>query len=72
MNTAKCKCGKKQAWGEMPPCAICEECGTAPGYSTVAEPTPHRFKKQFDQNTGEPYMRCFTCMKKEPIAEETA
>lgn len=69
MQTAKCKCGNRQTWGEMPPCSACELCGTAPGYPN-SEATPHRFKKQFDQNTGEPYLFCFACGKKALFKED--
>lgn len=70
MRTAKCKCGEIQAWGEMPPCAICEKCGTAPGYVNAEKPTPHRFSKKFDQNTGKPFNFCMVCGRKEEVLFE--
>jgi len=70
MRTAKCKCGEIQAWGEMPPCAICEKCGTAPGYVNAEKPAPHRFSKKFDQNTGKPFNFCMVCGRKEEVLSE--
>lgn len=70
MQTAKCKCGERQAWGEMPPCAICEKCGTAPGYVNAEKPAPHRFSKKFDQNTGKPFNFCMVCGRKEEVLFE--
>ena len=70
MRTAKCKCGERQAWGEMPPCAICEKCGTAPGYVNAEKPAPHRFSKKFDQNTGKPFNFCMVCGRKEEVLFE--
>lgn len=70
MQTAKCKCGEKQSWGEMPPCNICEKCGTAPGYANAETAQPHRFSKKFDQNTGKPFNFCMVCGRKEEVLFE--
>ena len=70
MRTAKCKCGERQTWGQMPPCAICEKCGTAPGYVNAEKPAPHRFSKKFDQNTGKPFNFCMVCGRKEEVLSE--
>ena len=70
MRTAKCKCGERQTWGQMPPCAICEKCGTAPGYVNAEKPAPHRFSKKFDQNTGKPFNFCMVCGRKEEVLFE--
>ena len=61
---------ERQAWGEMPPCAICEKCGTAPGYVNAEKPAPHRFSKKFDQNTGKPFNFCMVCGRKEEVLFE--
>lgn len=70
MRTAKCKCGERQAWGEMPPCAICEKCGTAPGYANATTHVLHLFSKKFDQNTGKPFNFCMVCGRKEEVLFE--
>jgi len=70
MKTAKCKCGEKQSWGEMPPCNVCEKCGTAPGYANAETAQSHRFSKKFDQNTGKPFNFCMVCGRKEEVLFE--
>ena len=70
MQTAKCKCGEKQSWGEMPPCAVCKKCGTAPGYANAETAQSHRFSKKFDQNTGKPFNFCMVCGRKEEVLFE--
>ena len=59
MQVWRCKCGKRQRFESgMPPkdCQGCEECGTTlaqhpDGHKPLQ---PHRPKKQFDRNTGQP------------------
>ena len=70
MQTATCKCGSMQSWGEMPPCNVCDDCGTAPGYTKATEPTPHRFVKKFDQNSGKPFRICLACMKRQEVEQQ--
>jgi len=70
MQTAKCKCGEKQSWGDLPPCSICEKCGTAPGYANAETVQSHRFSKKFDQNTGKPFNFCMVCGRKEEVLFE--
>ena len=70
MQTAKCKCGEKQSWGDLPPCSICEKCGTAPGYANAETAQSHRFSKKFDQNTGKPFNFCMVCGRKEEVLFE--
>lgn len=49
MQYRRCKCGKSEAWGSMPPprCAGCPECGTnfALGPDAHKPPEPHEFKE---------------------------
>lgn len=49
MKYYRCKCGKREAWGSMPPgrCVSCQDCGTtldtSPDQHTA--PRPHNFSE---------------------------
>lgn len=66
MRYYRCRCGKQEAWGSLPPqsCQGCAECGTTleqhPERHVV--PAPHEWVTRYDQDTGEPYERCSRCL----------
>lgn len=65
MRTLRCKCGDKVVWTGMgqPACDTCEKCGSVPaGHpDRHPDPIPHDFVKQYDHNTGEPFLLCRHC-----------
>ena len=74
MKTYTCKCGKAVSWGSDSPsrCHGCNSCGTGLWRTDLPlidgeypKPIPHEFKKYFNENTGEPYLRCNICMRTE-------
>lgn len=67
MQYYRCKCGKSESWGSMPPrkCDGCPTCNTtlAPHPDYHKEPDPHEFVTRYDEQTGEPYKVCINCSK---------
>lgn len=78
MRYYRCKCGKAESWGSMPPkkCQGCSECNTTlelhPDHHRT--PDPHEFVTRYDETTGEPYQICKRCWAKpkEPPAPDNA
>lgn len=60
----RCKCGKREAWGSMPPpqCAICPECKSdlALSKDSHSEPKPHEFEET-DVQTDEGVKKLSRC-----------
>lgn len=68
MQYWRCKCGKSQAFGSMPPdrCASCKACGSdfAQAPDRHRDPLPHDFShtKQVETDNGpQPLTRCRYC-----------
>lgn len=70
MKYYRCKCGKSEAWGSMPPwsCSYCPKCGSnlALGPDGHREPEPHKWTTEaVETDAGpQPLTRCFWCGKK--------
>lgn len=67
MRYYRCKCGKRTAWGSMPPypCSGCPDCGTTLDESPDSHraPTPHEFiETPVETDNGpQPLTRCRWC-----------
>lgn len=69
MQYYKCKCGDKTSYGSIgpAPCEGCEKCGTNLAFHPeyLGKPVPHEWRKKFNEDTGEPYMICKNCFKRD-------
>lgn len=65
MQYYRCKCGKSESWGSMPPkkCTSCPICNTTLARDPEGhrKPSEHNFVTKYDENTGEPYEVCSRC-----------
>lgn len=69
MKYYRCQCGKREAWGSMPPprCTGCPDCGTTLDTSPTAHtaPEPHHYvSTQVQTDEGpKPLTRCAWCTR---------